>query len=175
MPELIEAYPEAKVVVAMRDPDKWYQSYANTVGKRALSWRLLLLSLLDPFFLGKWGPMTGTMMNGVFGTAKPRDPEHYKAVYVRMHEEVRQMVPQEKLLEYKLGDGWEPLCKFLNKDVPKTAFPFVNESNEFIERVEVLEGLAIKRAAFNVLYGVSVVSLLGIALHSAVSHGLVRF
>jgi hypothetical protein len=173
MPELIEAYPEAKVIVAMRDPDKWYQSWSNTVGKRAASWHIILLSLLDPFFLGRLVPMTGTLTSGLFGAETAKDPEHVKAVYVRMYEEVRRMVPQDKLLEYKLGDGWEPLCKFLNNDVPTTTFPFINESKEFMGWVDVMERLTTKRVAFNVLYGVFTASILGLALCSAVSLGLV--
>ena len=31
-------------------------------------------------------------------------------LYVKNH------CPPDRLLIYKLGDGWEPLCKFLNKD-----------------------------------------------------------
>jgi hypothetical protein len=173
MPELIEAYPEAKVIVAMRNPEKWYQSFADTLGKRGTSWSLVLLSLFDPFFLGKLVPMTVTLRNGLLGAEKASDPEHVKAVYIRMHEEVRQMVPQDKLLEYKLGDGWEPLCKFLNKDIPKTMFPFINERDEFQEWIDVMERLTAKRIAFNVLYVFSVAAILGFTLYSAVSLGLV--
>jgi hypothetical protein len=37
----------------------------------------------------------------------------------------------DRLLVYKLGDGWEPLCKFLNKPVPANPFPKNNSSDEF--------------------------------------------
>lgn len=37
------------------------------------------------------------------------------------------MVPLERRLEYKMGDGQEPLCAFLGKDVPNVPFPRVNE------------------------------------------------
>jgi type II secretory pathway component PulL len=39
---------------------------------------------------------------------------------------VRGLVPQDKLLEWKVGDGWEPLCKFLDKPIPSAPFPHVN-------------------------------------------------
>ena len=47
------------------------------------------------------------------------------------------MVPPERLLNYHLGDGWEPLCKFLGKPVPTdgSEFPNVNESKAFREMV----------------------------------------
>ena len=39
---------------------------------------------------------------------------HYRA----HNAAVQALVPKEKLLVYKIGDGWEPLCKFLGKPVP---------------------------------------------------------
>lgn len=36
---------------------------------------------------------------------------------------VRGSVPKERLLEWAVEDGWEPLCKFLGKEVPTTEFP----------------------------------------------------
>lgn len=147
MPELIEAYPEAKVIVSERDPEKWYKSLWDTVGKRASNWRIVVLSIIDPFFLGKWGPMTGSLMQGLFGDNGVADKDNVLRTYKKMHQEVRDMVPKEKLLEYKLGDGWEPLCKFLNKEIPNEPFPFINESQEFQERVDLMEKQAVTRAA----------------------------
>lgn len=39
---------------------------------------------------------------------------------------IRGLVPKERLLEWNVGDGWEPLCKFLDKQVPDDEFPHVN-------------------------------------------------
>jgi Sulfotransferase domain len=44
---------------------------------------------------------------------------------------MRKLVPSERLLTYELGSGWEPLCKFLGRDVPNVPFPHLNESKEF--------------------------------------------
>jgi len=151
MPELIEAYPEAQVIVSERDPEKWYSSVNATVGKRVTNWRLVVLALVDPFFLGKWGPFTGTLMQGLFGSGGVADKETALRTYKQLHEEVRDIVPEEKLLEYKLGDGWEPLCQFLNKDVPNEPFPFVNEGHEFLERIDLVERQAMTRAAKNII------------------------
>lgn len=38
------------------------------------------------------------------------------------------MVPKEKLLEMRLGDGWQPLCEFLGVPVPDQPFPRANDS-----------------------------------------------
>ena len=40
---------------------------------------------------------------------------------------VRKMVPKERLLEFNVKQGWEPLCKFLDKPVPDTDFPHIND------------------------------------------------
>ena len=31
-------------------------------------------------------------------------------------------------MTYRMGDGWEPLCEFLGKDVPDQDFPWMNEA-----------------------------------------------
>ena len=41
---------------------------------------------------------------------------------------VRGLVPADRLLEWSVEDGWEPLCKFLNKPVPKIPFPRTNDA-----------------------------------------------
>jgi hypothetical protein len=62
------------------------------------------------------------------------------------------MVPSERLLVYKLGSGWEPLCRFLGKDVPRgVEFPRVNETEELKERVFLCLMLGAKRAGLRYL------------------------
>jgi hypothetical protein len=47
-------------------------------------------------------------------------------------------VPKERLLEYELGSGWDPLCAFLGKEVPDVLFPRANESAIMQEKVDIL-------------------------------------
>jgi hypothetical protein len=51
------------------------------------------------------------------------------------HEEVKQSVPSERLLVWSVGEGWEPLCEFLEVPIPDMAFPHVNDTQEFNDRV----------------------------------------
>ncbi len=57
-----------------------------------------------------------------------------KAVAIaRYHEhveEIKKAVPPERLLIFKVDQGWEPLCKFLDVEVPKSEFPNVNDRAE---------------------------------------------
>lgn len=39
---------------------------------------------------------------------------------------IRGLVPKERLLEWTVEDGWEPLCEFLGKPVPDEPFPHTN-------------------------------------------------
>ena len=75
------------------------------------------------------------MWNGFFGVdVKTATPEQHKERFRAHYCDVRAMVPPGRLLEFDLADGWEPLCKFLGRPVPRTPFPHVNESADF-ERV----------------------------------------
>lgn len=64
--------------------------------------------------------------------AKARD------VYREHYAMVRRVTPKEKLLEYRLGEGWEPLCRFLGKEVPDVPFPKVNDAEVHSEQLKVI-------------------------------------
>jgi len=44
-----------------------------------------------------------------------------------------QNAPKDKLLVYRVSEGWNPLCKFLGVDVPKQPFPHRNKSGSFMK------------------------------------------
>jgi hypothetical protein len=150
MPELIAAYPEAKVVIAEREPDKWVKSVDTTVRasmRSASAVSMVAVIFFDRVFFSRWIPMIDTIMKGVFGPKGiDEDDEKLKRIYSALHEEVRQLVPAERRLEYHLGDGWENLCKFLGKDVPDKPFPHANDSKVFVERFQVMVKLGKERA-----------------------------
>lgn len=157
MPELIAAYPEAKIIVAMRDPDAWWKSVESSVGKehkelnKRPAWFQNIFMKIEPTFLGRFFPMAHALEFGPFGERGFEDPEHCKKVYVDIHEEVRRIVPKDRLLEFRLTQGWEPLCKFLGKEIPKTTFPHLNESHEFEERARLIQKIVRTRIARRVL------------------------
>lgn len=51
---------------------------------------------------------------------------------------VRRVTPKNKLLEYRMGDGWEPLCEFLGKEVPASSFPRVNDQQSHQEQLRII-------------------------------------
>jgi hypothetical protein len=129
--ELIEAYPEAKVVLTNRDVHSWHASTMKTVYWRVTDKELKWLSHFD------WAAsMYQPMLQKFFDTFFEGDfPNKGKEVFLRHYENVRSLVPKDRLLEYKVTDGWEPLCKFLDQPVPKDcSFPNVNDNSDFVSR-----------------------------------------
>ncbi len=67
-----------------------------------------------------------------FGGSLDRD--HAIRIFNTHNEEVRRTVPAERLLVYEAGEGWEPLCSFLQVPVPATPYPKVNMADDFTAR-----------------------------------------
>jgi hypothetical protein len=67
---------------------------------------------------------------------KIEDREAMVAWFNNWNEQVKNTVPPDKLLVYNVAEGWEPLCKFLNVQVPSTPFPQTNKKESFQKRVE---------------------------------------
>ncbi|KAJ7181456.1 P-loop containing nucleoside triphosphate hydrolase protein [Mycena crocata] len=128
--ELIAAYPDAKVVLTTRDPDSWWKSYAATVGGALESPLGAMNAWLEPETAGKIRDFWRLVFLAMFQTEHVT-PEIAKVRYAAYYEEVRRMVPKERLLDYRVGEGWEKLCKFLEKDVPAGLFPKVNDTQAF--------------------------------------------
>ena len=101
--------------------------------------------LIDTKVTAKFMPFARELFSCLFPDKMMEDRELAAKRYLELHDEVRQMVPADRLLEYKLGEGWERLCAFLGEDVPNHPFPRVNENAEFMERMEVQNSLAWER------------------------------
>lgn len=65
----------------------------------------------------------------IWSGGNPCSKEYLKAGLLTHNEHVRSVVPRERLLEFQVQQGWEPLCRFLDKRVPKEPFPRVNEGS----------------------------------------------
>lgn len=128
--ELIEAYPNAKVILTTREVDSWHASVMKTVYWRVTDPEHRLVSHFS------WAAsMYYPMLNKFFETFFRGDfPNKGKQVYQDHVAEVRSLVPPERLLEYKISDGWGPLCEFLDEEVPDAPFPQGNEVANFYKR-----------------------------------------
>ena len=126
--ELVQRHPEAKVVLTTRDPAKWYDSAEQTIFRAAMRHR------------DSGGPAT-TFARMAFattwdGTFKGRfaDRDFAISVFEEHNEAVRREVPAERLLEFEVSEGWQPLCDFLGVPIPDEEFPRLNDTQAFQER-----------------------------------------
>ncbi len=134
--ELAAANPQAKIILTLRDPDAWYASAAATIFARMIEFETLRAEALrsDPAAIDEARRRHMEMINtliveNTFGGSLDKD--NAIAVFNAHNEEVRRSVPREKLLVYKSGDGWEPLCAFLDMPVPSAPYPKVNTTEDF--------------------------------------------
>lgn len=165
IPELYAAYPDAKVVIVQRDPNKWYESCSRTVMKFSSNNQLKLLYFLDRWLCKRMAPMIGLLFSSLFGE-ETKDPvkkrENWIRGYMSAYEEVRRVVPEEKRLEFSLDQGWEPLCRFLGNEVPEKPFPQTNDSASFEAGIKVMiKRMWVRAAKSNFPY---IVGALGIAV-----------
>ena len=130
--ELIAAYPEAKVILTNRDVNSWHASTMKTVYWRAMDPELELVAKFS-WAAGMYQPMLRKFFDSFFEGAFPT---RGKAIYEAHYDHVRRIVPKERLLEYRVSQGWEPLCRFLGEPIPppEQPFPSVNESATFVSR-----------------------------------------
>ncbi|RAH75062.1 sulfotransferase family protein [Aspergillus aculeatinus CBS 121060] len=150
--DLVEAYPEAKVVLVERDIDSWYQSWMDTVIKNTYSPVVTLVCHIDRFFTRPIGNIHKTTFKGWAGISGPEDaPLKSKAKYREHYALVRRVTSKDRLLEFKLSDGWEPLCEFLGKPVPDKPFPHINEKKWLDEKVQLVLMRGMNLLAWKVL------------------------
>jgi hypothetical protein len=119
--ELAAYYPDAKVVLTVRDADASVQSCSETINSPHMLASLkgsALMRMFERTYLRQFGDHIS-------------DPEWMAAWYRRYNEEVIDAIPPERLLVFHPRDGWESLCEFLGAPVPAEPFPRVNSRDEF--------------------------------------------
>lgn len=120
-PELLDANPDALVLLSVRDPASWYKSATDTIftgfqhpDDQLNPWMASVKKLLRDRFSDRFG-----------------DEAEMTAALERHNEEVRRRVPPTQLLEWSPGDGWRPICEKLGVAVPDEPFPMSNTTDDF--------------------------------------------
>jgi Sulfotransferase domain len=123
--ELWAASPDALVLLSTRrDAETWWRSFEATIRAGLLQpvpsdrpdWaarRVVTLEMMDAF------------------TPDWRERDGAIAAYEAHNTAVRATVPATQLVEWRPGDGWEPLCTRLGLPAPTEDFPNVNSREEF--------------------------------------------
>lgn len=159
--EQLDRYPNAKVILTSRDPEKWYKSAMETIFStmNGCPTQPFGFKVLNFFQLG---PVKGEFITKVIARdtlahdwSKDGLIRRYKAAVDRVMKEC----PKEKLLVFDVAEGWEPLCKFLGKPIPKEPFPHVNDAAE----------MKVRLARFNMLGWGIFITLLSLPVVAAVA------
>lgn len=139
--ELMDAYPDAKVLLSVRNPQSWEPSFRETIvdmghGQTLLNLLSSARALVDPqwqryvgFVERMFWSQEGTFANG------HESPQQLIDAMIAHNEEVKRTVPAERLLVWEPADGWGPLCEFLEVDVPAEPLPHANDRETFLGRV----------------------------------------
>jgi hypothetical protein len=131
--EIADAFPDAPVLLSVREADSWWKSASSTIFE-------VTRQMLDggpptdvpadgPGMSPEWIRMTTNMLAAF--CPDWRDEEAAKAAYLAHNDAVRAVVAPDRLVEWHPGDGWEPICRALGLDVPTEPFPHVNTTAEF--------------------------------------------
>lgn len=140
--ELAEQYPGLKFILTDRDPEGWYESllrtiYAAVPQSPEAKEEMRLRGEESPKFKSIGGALELVnvyLLQRHYG-GDFLDKEKTIARYLAFQNEIRTSVPAQNLLEFKIGEGWEPLCKFLDVPVPEQPFPFKNKRKDFQEQI----------------------------------------
>ena len=123
---LVQHFPDSKVILTVRDEERWYKSVTETIypiGTLIPTW----LTWISPRVRQLRETVFETVWNGVFD-GRFEDKEHAIRVFRENSARVKRVVAPERLLIFEAKDGWEPLCSFLNVPVPETPYPHVNDT-----------------------------------------------
>ena len=162
--ELLEANPDAKVLLTLhpRGPEAWYESTIDTIYFTENLWQFKVIELFTPFGR-KMGNMSSKLIWQRSHKGTMNDRTAAIARYEEHIEEVKAAVPADRLLIFRVDQGWEPLCKFLDVEMPDSEFPNVND------RAEIKKTIAdITKGAY-VFLAIGALALVGIV------YGLTRF
>jgi hypothetical protein len=124
-PELMRQYPHALVLLSLRDPEEWWASASQTIFptiEKSTSLPPDWLAMIAALFANRWG-------------ADFNDRKGSIAAFKAHNARVLAEVPRERLLVWRVGDGWEPICRALGLPVPQEPFPRTNTREEFQARV----------------------------------------
>lgn len=158
--ELIRCYPDAKVVLnTSRDTESWHASVVKNIAGVNRNWMFWLMSWTSADLFWVWNTAERILWPGLFRCIDApglpgnlergigRCGEWIHAEHIAM---VKGLVESERLLEWTVQDGWEPLCNFLGKDIPQESFPRVNDAAGFKGREQQAMGLWFKRGFLNI-------------------------
>ena len=122
--EIAAHYPEAKVLLSVRDPESWYKSMIDTI-YQPMKWPV-------PEGVPEIVRLQNEMVRKAILTETFDNRFEDKAfaieVFKRHNQEVRDTIDPARLLVFDVKEGWAPLCRFLEVPIPDEPFPRLNDT-----------------------------------------------
>jgi hypothetical protein len=150
--ELMERYPEAKVLLSVRDPESWYESTRRTIYELSmlidrsaiarLTFGLMSLLVFGGFAGGRSSMVNDLIWQGTFD-GRFEDKTYAIEVYKRHNDEVKRRVPSDRILVYEVKEGWVPLCEYLGVPEPEEPFPRLNDAAQLRRGMKAVRVLSI--------------------------------
>jgi len=144
--ELMDVFPDAKVLLSVRSAESWYDSALATIYASSseplpvpIRWLPFARAITTAVHKAIWD--RGGLFNGRF-----REREYAMEVFESWNQSVREFVPPERLLVFDVREGWAPLCAFLEVPVPNRPFPRVNQRWHMQMGVRVLRAVPVLSA-----------------------------
>lgn len=134
--KMSNAFPDALVLLSIREGEEWYQSINSTI-----------FSMMRKAPTGDPNP-TGKLVRSEFDkwlTLDLDDKAEVIAAYHRHNQRVRSTIAQDRLLVWQPGDGWEPICGALDLPVPDQSFPHANATGNFLDTVQAAQSGRVER------------------------------
>jgi hypothetical protein len=171
--ELIKPYPGTKVILnTSADMDHWHTCVIKNIAGINRNWLLWVMSWTSADLFWVWNVAERIPLPGLFrcidapglpGNLERGIGRSGKWVHAEHAAMVKGLVEKERLLEWTVLDGWEPLCAFLDKEIPDEPFPHVNDAAGFKGRGKQVMELWLKQGFANIGKAVLVVALVGVA------------
>ncbi len=138
--ELAERHPEAKVLLSVRDSEAWERSYRETIwnftrGDSLVSHLSDARREVDPRWRRYLELVDRMLWSGRSPFGGGDDPAAMRRQMEAHNDAVREAIAPERLLVWRVTDGWAPLCRFLEVPVPEEPLPHANDAETFRGRV----------------------------------------
>jgi hypothetical protein len=122
--ELADHFPDARVILSLRDPESWYKSVTETIYQGL---KMPITDRVPPTRRKQMEMARKMVLEDTFG-GRFEDKAHAIEVYNRHNQEVQRAIPAQRLLVFEAKQGWEPLCRFLGAQIPDEPFPHLNDT-----------------------------------------------
>jgi len=125
--EIAAHFPDAKVLLSVRDSEAWYKSVTDTIYQPMKS------PAPDgvPELVRLQSEMARKAILGETFDNRFEDKAHAIEVFRKHNQAVRDAIDPARLLVFDVREGWGPLCRFLEVPIPDEPFPRLNDTATF--------------------------------------------